>query len=181
MKKIKLGIVGAGRGVSLARDFLLLDGEIVALCDTHEKRLENAARALGGVPTYTDFEEFLSQEMDAVVLANYNIDIHNPAGTGTDIHYFQDGEYYSIPYRSLLPREYDNLLVAGRCISATHEAQAAVRVMPICACMGEAAGVAAAMTDDLTALDISTLQAKLCERGVVLHERDLAPIPTDNR
>ena len=71
MKKIKLGIVGAGRGVFLARDFLMLGCEIVALYDTHEKRLENGARALGGVPTYTDFEEFLSQEMDAVVLANY--------------------------------------------------------------------------------------------------------------
>jgi HAMP domain-containing protein len=107
-------------------------------------------------------EDLLSLKMfdDAVVLANYNIDIHNPAGTGTDIHYFKDGEYYSIPYRSLLPKEYDNLLVAGRCISATHEAQAAVRVMPICACMGEAAGTAAALAKQ-TGKNVHTVDVQL--------------------
>ncbi|MBQ9779089.1 MAG: FAD-dependent oxidoreductase [Clostridia bacterium] len=119
-------------------------------------------------------EDLLAQTMfeDAVVLANYNIDIHNPAGTGTDIHYFQDGEYYSIPYRSLLPREYDNLLVAGRCISATHEAQAAVRVMPICACMGEAAGVAIALAKktgtNTHTVDVAKLRSILRKYGATL-------------
>ena len=56
-----------------------------------------------------------------------------------------DGEYYTIPYRSLLPKEFDNLLVAGRYLSATHEAQASVRIMPICCCLGEATGTAAAI------------------------------------
>ena len=55
------------------------------------------------------------------------------------------GEFYKIPYRSLLPKEYDNMLVAGRCLSAEHAAHSAVRIMPICACMGEAAGVACAV------------------------------------
>lgn len=82
---------------------------------------------------------------DTIALGNYDIDIHNPSGTGTNIHYFKLDEFYRIPYRSLLPKEYSNLLVAGRCISATHEAQAAVRVMPICVCLGEAAGTAAAI------------------------------------
>ena len=81
---------------------------------------------------------------DSIALGNYDIDIHNPEGTGTYIYSFPTGKYYSIPYRSLLPRETDNLLVAGRCLSATHEAHSAVRIMPICTCMGEAAGVAAA-------------------------------------
>lgn len=82
---------------------------------------------------------------DTIALGNYAIDIHNPSGTGTHLHHFKTGEIYSIPYRSLIPREYDNLLVAGRCLSATHEAQAAVRIMPICCCMGEAAGRALAL------------------------------------
>lgn len=86
----------------------------------------------------TDFE-------DSIALGNYDIDIHNPAGSGTSHYYFKSGEYYKIPYRSLLPKEFDNLLVAGRCISATHEAQASIRIMPICACLGEAAGAAAAV------------------------------------
>lgn len=82
---------------------------------------------------------------DAIALGNYDIDIHNPEGSGTSHYYFGKGEYYKIPYRSLLPKEYDNLLVCGRCISATHEAQASIRIMPICATLGEAAGVAAAV------------------------------------
>jgi len=119
-------------------------------------------------------EDLLSLTMfeDAVALGNYNIDIHNPAGTGTHIHYFKEGEYYSIPYRSFLPREFDNLLVAGRCLSATHEAQAAVRVMPICACMGEAVGVAMAVCKqtgkNTHTLDVQLVRKKLIEGGAAL-------------
>jgi len=52
---------------------------------------------------------------------------------------------YDIPLRSLLPRGVDNLLVAGRCISGTHEAHSSYRVMPICMATGQAAGVCAAL------------------------------------
>ena len=83
---------------------------------------------------------------DAIAAGNYDIDIHNPEGSGTSHYYFPAGSYYTIPYRSLIPRGVDNLLVAGRCISATHEAQASVRIMPICASTGEAAGVGAAVS-----------------------------------
>jgi len=108
---------------------------------------------------------------DSIALGNYDIDIHNPAGTGTSHYYFKKGEYYSIPYRSLLPKEFDNLLVAGRCISATHEAQASVRIMPICASMGEAAGTAIAVAKNTNknthTLDIKLLQQTLKENGAV--------------
>ncbi len=80
---------------------------------------------------------------DRIALGNYDIDIHSPDGAGTSHYYFKAGEYYTIPYRCLVPEEFDNLLVAGRCVSATHEAQASIRIMPICATMGEAAGIAA--------------------------------------
>ena len=82
---------------------------------------------------------------DAVARSTYPIDIHNPAGGGTVIRAVPKGDYYEIPYRCLLPLEIDNLLVAGRCISATHEAQASLRVMPQCFAMGEAAGLAATL------------------------------------
>ncbi len=82
---------------------------------------------------------------DAIAAANYDIDIHNPEGAGTSHYYFKDGEYYTIPYRSLLPIGADNLIVAGRCISSTHEAQASYRVMPIVTTLGQAAGVAASV------------------------------------
>ena len=109
---------------------------------------------------------------DRIALGNYEIDIHNPTGTGTYIYNLEEGKYYSIPYRSLLPKEYDNLLVAGRCLSADHFAHSAVRIMPICACMGEAAGVAAAIAHesgtDAHHIDIPTLQSRLREHGAIL-------------
>ena len=82
---------------------------------------------------------------DRIAAANYDIDIHNPSGSGTSHYYFPDGTWYTIPYRCLVPKKADNLLVAGRCISSTHEAQASYRVMPIVTTLGQAAGVAAAL------------------------------------
>lgn len=79
---------------------------------------------------------------DAIAVGNYDIDIHNPEGSGTSHYYFPDGDWYEIPYRCLLPKNMDNLLVAGRCISSTHEAQASYRIMPFCCELGQAAGVA---------------------------------------
>jgi len=82
---------------------------------------------------------------DGIARSNYPIDIHSPTGAGTDIRGVAEGDYYEIPYRCLLPQGIDNLLVAGRCVSSTHEGQAALRIMPTCFAMGEAAGVAAAL------------------------------------
>ena len=82
---------------------------------------------------------------DVVARGNYPIDIHNPSGSGTVIRHVPAGKAYHIPYRCLLPQGVENLLVAGRCVSASHEAQASIRIMPICVCMGQAAGIAAAL------------------------------------
>lgn len=79
---------------------------------------------------------------DAIAACNYDIDIHNPEGTGTSHYYFPVGEYYTIPYRSLIPKGVENMLVAGRCISSDHGAQASYRIMPVVCCIGEAAGEA---------------------------------------
>ncbi len=94
---------------------------------------------------------------DGVVCGNYDIDIHNPEGSGTSHYYFKDGEYYTIPYRCLVPKGSRNLLVAGRCISSTHEAQASYRIMPICCCLGEAAGIAAAFCGN-SAADVMDIE-----------------------
>ena len=109
---------------------------------------------------------------DTVALGNYCIDIHSPDGTGTYIYNFTDGRYYRIPYRTLLPKEFDNLLVAGRCISTTHEAQAAVRIMPICASLGEAAGAAIAIArqteTDTHTVPVQKVRALLKKNGATL-------------
>lgn len=108
---------------------------------------------------------------DSIAAGNYDIDIHNPEGTGTSHHYFKPGEYYTIPYRSLIPKNITNMLVAGRCISTTHEAQASIRIMPICCCLGEAAGkaIAIAKADNTTVKEISIekLQSMLKKSNAV--------------
>ncbi|MBP3370099.1 MAG: FAD-dependent oxidoreductase [Clostridia bacterium] len=82
---------------------------------------------------------------DGIAACNYDIDIHNPEGSGTSHYYFPEGEFYTIPYRSLIPKGVNNMLVAGRCISSDHGAQASYRIMPTVCCIGEAAGSAIAM------------------------------------
>ncbi|HSU78639.1 MAG TPA: FAD-dependent oxidoreductase, partial [Burkholderiales bacterium] len=82
---------------------------------------------------------------DAVARGAYPIDIHNPTGSGTVLKRLPPGEAYDIPLRSLLPRNTDGLIVAGRCISGTHEAHSSYRVMPIVMATGQAAGVCAAL------------------------------------
>jgi hypothetical protein len=77
-----------------------------------------------------------------------------------------------LPYATLLPQGVDNLLVAGRCISAEEEAMGQLRLIPVCSATGQAAGTAAALA--LAAgippakLDVSQLQATLAEQGVDL-------------
>lgn len=82
---------------------------------------------------------------DAIAHATYPIDIHNPKGKGTIIKHIPPNEYYDIPLRCLLPLKVENLIVAGRCISGTHEAYSSYRVMPTCVATGQAAGVCAAL------------------------------------
>ena len=82
---------------------------------------------------------------DAIARGAYPIDIHNPAGSGTILKRLPPGEAYDIPLRSLLPRNTDGLIVAGRCLSGTHEAHSSYRVMPIVMATGQAAGVCAAL------------------------------------
>lgn len=80
---------------------------------------------------------------DSIARGAYSIDIHNPGDSKST--WIQVDDSYNVPYRSLLPCNLDCIIVAGRCISATHEASAAVRVMPSCMAIGQAAGTAAAL------------------------------------
>jgi hypothetical protein len=82
---------------------------------------------------------------DVIARGAYPIDIHNPTGSGTILERLPPGEAYDIPLRCLLPQEVDQLVVAGRCISGTHEAHSSYRVMPIAMATGQAAGVCAAL------------------------------------
>jgi hypothetical protein len=78
------------------------------------------------------------------------------------------GPVYEIPYETLYGDDIENLITAGRCISVTDDMWDITRVIPPCAVTGQAAGVAAAMTDNFAALDVKKLQACLENAGVVL-------------
>jgi hypothetical protein len=113
---------------------------------------------------------------DAIALCGAPIEDHH-AGSGTHWEYLPEGETVDIPLRSLIPKNVTRLLVAGRCLSATHEAHAAVRSMGQCMAMGQATGTAAALAldrkGDVRNLDIAQLQAVLVADGVILHQQDL--------
>jgi hypothetical protein len=77
--------------------------------------------------------------------ANFVVDIHNPNGAGQADGLAERVQPYDIPYGCLVPRDIDGLLLAGRCISGSHEAHASYRVQRIVMAIGAAAGVAAAV------------------------------------
>jgi len=102
---------------------------------------------------------------DVIARSGYPIDIHNPEGKGVTAGFIKEGGAYDIPYRSIVPEGVSNLLLAGRCISTTHEAQATTRLTPSCMAIGQAAGTAAAIAarEGINAedMDISVLQRQL--------------------
>jgi hypothetical protein len=135
---------------------------------------------------------------DAIAQGTYPIDIHKPDGPGITFEYLDgttqrvagdrstekgrwDGQpldsaprttlCYQVPYRCLIPRDLDNVLVAGRCIGASHESAGAIRVMINCMQFGQAAGAAAAMVPtggNVRQVSTKLLQEKLIEAGVPL-------------
>ncbi|MFX1534837.1 MAG: FAD-dependent oxidoreductase [Promethearchaeota archaeon] len=81
---------------------------------------------------------------------------------------------YDLPYRCLVPKKIENLLVAGRCVSTTHEAQACVRMICPCHATGEVTGTAAALavSKNLTPrdIDVSELQKRLIKQNVIIKD-----------
>ena len=109
---------------------------------------------------------------DAVARSAYPIDIHNPSGSGTTTHRPPPGSSYEIPYRCMVPINREQLLVAGRCISTTHEALASTRLTPTVMTLGQAAGTAAAIASErsetVSEIDTDLLRSTLMADGVDL-------------
>jgi len=117
---------------------------------------------------------------DAICRLAYPVDVHSGKGDG----YTKDegngdvpnnappGDWYEIPYRCLLPVGLDNVLVAGRCVSSTQAGHGAIRIMPSCMAMGQAAGVAAALSIDqgvsVRDVDMPALLDKLRAQGAMV-------------
>jgi len=121
---------------------------------------------------------------DAIARGAYPVDIHNPKGSGTLLKRLPPGEAYDIPLRCLLPRNTERLIVAGRCISGTHEAHSSYRVMPIVMATGQAAGVCAALAAKLkvSVRDVPTrhVQQELVRQGASLRPELVAEAATNS-
>ena len=109
---------------------------------------------------------------DSIALGGFPVDIHQPDGKSGSFILSRSNQPYKIPFRSLIPKNISSLLVAGRCISATHEGLGSARVMPPCFATGQAAGVAAALSAQEGIqprdLNIKLLRSTLSKQGAVI-------------
>ena len=103
---------------------------------------------------------------DGIVSNHGGIEIHNAHANGTDIRELSPGSYYSVPYRCIIAKDFDNLYMAGRCFSASHEALSAARNIAYCIALGNDAATAASMLtksgeENMRKIDIGKLREKL--------------------
>jgi hypothetical protein len=119
---------------------------------------------------------------DSIGYGSFYIDIHNIEGAGMDknTYYPPVGFKYQIPWRILRPRRIANLQVAGRCAGADHQALGSLRVMPQCQLMGNAAGVAAALSlkagSEYRDVDVAMLRSTLQEQNCIVDEDDVVKV-----
>lgn len=109
---------------------------------------------------------------DSILLSANSVDVHGRFGPASNEYVPINGDYYGVPYRSLIAYGVEGLLLAGRCVSADSTAAGAIRVMPPCMAMGQAAGTAAAMATKAgvspRSIDTQALRARLKENKAVL-------------
>ena len=165
-----------------ARRFSGLDGKEISemICLSHEQTLKHWLKKREGNPSavISTLATIPQIRMTRRIVGEYEL-------ADTEMHkYFADsigmvadwkkrGPIYEVPFTTLYNKAVKNLIVAGRCTSVNDALWDAMRVIPCCAVTGQAAGTAAAMTDDFTALDVSKLQEKLVANGVKLHESEV--------
>ncbi len=164
------------------RRFTGLDGkeisEFVQL--SHAKTLENwlEARKTNEKAVISTIATIPQLRMTRRIVGGYDLskdDVHKyfESSVGMVGDWRRRGPIYEVPFNTLYSDKIKNLAVAGRCISNTDAMWDIMRVIPCCAVTGEAAGTALSLSYDLTALDVSSLQERLMQNGVVLHEKDI--------
>lgn len=130
-------------------------------------------RRIAGLATLTSDDLRNGAEfVDTIALGAYPIDVHHGGGAAITFEELGADHVYALPYRIAVPQGLDNALVAGRGLSATHEAHGAIRVMPTAMAVAQAIGTAAALTaasnQPAPAVDPATLREKLRAGGAIL-------------
>lgn len=157
-------------GVELSE--MVIDGHQHMLCDI----LEHKKRTPDFVPVTISTIPLL--RMTRKLVGEYVMDDSEeralmPDSIGTCCDWRKRGPLYELPFRCLYNAQVPNLAVAGRNISVSDAMWDITRVIPVCAVTGEAAGTAAALTDDFSSLDVGVLQDRLKRQGVRLHCADI--------
>lgn len=133
-----------------------------------------SSRQIKGLHTLT-VEDLLTKKKfsDTIAHCGYPVDIHSPDGEGTASVTPEWGDVYNIPYSIMVVPELDNFIVTGRSVSATFDAQAAIRTTPTVGAIGQAGGIAAALAAkedcSVKALDAKELQSALQSQAAYLN------------
>lgn len=171
------GKVGESKNPLVSRRFSGLDAAELSemVCLSHEQVLEDVKRQREHSPDYWPVciasipQVRMTRRLDGVcVLDDNNPFVSIKTSIGLTGDWRKRGSVYAIPFEALYGKEVKNLITAGRCISVTDSMWDITRVIPCCAVTGQAAGTAAAMTDDFAQLDVSELQQALKNNGVKL-------------
>lgn len=164
------------------RKFLGLDGDEISemTIQSHASTLNDIIRRRKEDPTLipTMLATLPQIRMTRRIVGEYTQDIAEEHvgyadSIGMIANWRRRGPVYEVPFRTLYSAKIKNLICAGRCTSTTDAQWDLMRVIPCCAVTGQAAGTAAAMTDDFSALDVAALQAQLVRDGAVLHLKDV--------
>ena len=107
------------------------------------------------------------------VLSNKDENKYFEDSVGVVSNWKKRGPVYEVPFKSLYSKKVKNFITAGRCTSVNEAMWDIMRVIPCCAVTGQAAGTAAALSDNFEKLDVKKLQKVLCNSGVVLHIKDI--------
>ncbi len=155
-----------------------LDGEEISdmVLESHENLLNDFLKK-GGISkdhALTNIASIPQLRMTRRIVGKYTMNDEEvfknfPDSIGMISDWRKAGPVYEIPFSCLYGKEIKNLIVCGRCISVTDDMWDISRVIPPCAVTGEAAGIAAAISDNFEMLDYSLLAEKLKEAGVKLH------------
>lgn len=139
-----------------------------ALNNVLEKRKENPNIVPVTFPTIPQIR--MTRRIDgAAVIDDKNIHGYVPTSIGMISDWRKAGPVYELPFEILYGKEIKNLITAGRNISVTDSMWDITRVIPVCAVTGEAAGTAAAVSNNFSELDVGFLQQILTKNGVKLH------------
>jgi hypothetical protein len=170
------------RKLDLLRKYVPGCEEAVLLSIAPQLGLRDSRRIVGAYSlTEEDVLDSRKFPDDGIANGVHPIDLHIRSPRFQERHLIltRCGDFYQIPYRCLIPKAVENLLVAGRSISATFLSQGSLRVMATCMAMGQAAGTAAALCfrKGLTPrkLDAGELRSVLIEQGAYLsHEHEVS-------